>query len=251
MIAFGSAMSAPITAITVQTTASELAKNVITNNLENDVTIIMNALNSTSLAGCVPQISYPNDLNISTSCFSTSCLNTEVQCQALYLQVAIDELTIALNTATYNLNLTSSTLVGTSWDFPSLANITTQWSIVKANIEIYQSSTKAGPLIIGVNSRFKTALRVALERISLFLNNFENGYKALIIAVNNTNYAQSLENNANINVLSATSTAENKLLTESFSFSGIIVASSSVQSSISGISVTSFVRPLTIAVLIA
>ena len=230
--------------------ASDLAKAVITNSAQNDLIKIMNALNAiaTSLAGCTPQIFYSNDLNISTSCFSVDCSSTGLQCQAQYLQLAIDQLTIALNTATYNLNLTSSILIGSGWNFPSLSTIITQWSIVEASAASYQSSIKTGPLISSVNSRFKTALSGSLSATNFFLNSFETGYKALIIAVINTDYIQTIYDYITLISLSASTNAEKSLLTGSFVFDGIILKSSSTQLSVSGISITSFVRPIAIMV---
>jgi len=207
----------------------------------------MNAVNAvaTSLTGCIPQTSYPNDLNISTSCFTLSCTNTGIQCQALYTQIAIDELTIAMNTAVSNLNVTSSILVGNTSTFPSISTITTQWLIVQANAAAYQTSTKSGPLINSVNSSFKKVLSAALNATISFLNKFTTGYKTLISAVNNTNYNQSFGDYSHLNMLSATTNATKSLLTGTLIFNGMKLTASPVQSSISGISISSFVRPAT------
>ncbi|XP_070502699.1 uncharacterized protein [Chironomus tepperi] len=240
----------PITAVQVASAASDLTKNVITNNIQNDLTNIMNAVNSiaTSLSGCRPQISYPNDFNISTACFTATCTSTEHQCQALYLQIAIDQLTIALNTATYNLNLTSSILVGSGWNFPSLSALLTQWSIVEASAAAYQNSTKTGPLISAVNSSFKKVLSASLNGTTFFLDQFEAGYMTLVSSLNTTNYVQTLDDNTNLNILGATSTALRSLLTNPFQFDGIVLKSSSVQWTVSGISISSFVRPAAVKV---
>ena len=238
-----------ITAVQISATASNLAKNLITNNVQNDLANIISALNAiaTSLAGCKPETSYPNDLNISTSCFSTSCSSTEIQCQALYVQIAIDELVTAMNAAEYYLNLTSSMLVGSASNIPSVSTITTQWLIVQASAAAYKTSTKSGPLINTVNSSFKKVLSAALNGTNVFLNKFSSGYMNLVSSVNIGNYNQSVDDFANSIMLS---TALNAIYSQKFgpAFNRTVINEFRMGSSINGISVSSFIQPATSAV---